>query len=49
MPDSHKEPHRWCNGYALAWSAVDRGSQPRLGHTTDYKIGICCSPLSTLH
>jgi hypothetical protein len=26
----------------LASSAVDRGFQPRLGQTKDYKIGICC-------
>ena len=23
-------------------SAVDRGVEPRLGQTKDYKIGICC-------
>ena len=23
-------------------SAVDRGFEPRSGHTKDYKIGICC-------
>ena len=26
----------------LVSSAVDRGFQPRLGQTKDYKIGICC-------
>ena len=26
----------------LASSAVDRGFEPRLGHTKNYKIGICC-------
>ena len=26
----------------LASSAVDRGFEPRLGKTKDYKIGICC-------
>ena len=26
----------------LASSAVDRVFEPRLGHTKDYKIGICC-------
>jgi hypothetical protein len=26
----------------LAPSAVDRGFEPRLGQTKDYKIGICC-------
>jgi hypothetical protein len=26
----------------LALSAVDRGVEPRLGQTKDYKIGICC-------
>jgi hypothetical protein len=26
----------------LASSAVDRGFEPRLGHTKDYEIGICC-------
>jgi hypothetical protein len=26
----------------LASSAVDRGLEPRSGHTKDYKIGICC-------
>jgi len=26
----------------LSSSVVDRGSQPRLGQTKDYKIGICC-------
>ena len=26
----------------LASSAVDRGFEPRLGQTKDYKIGICC-------
>jgi hypothetical protein len=25
-----------------ASSAVDRGFEPRLGQTKDYKIGICC-------
>ena len=25
----------------LAWSAVDRGFEPRSGPTKDYKIGIC--------
>ena len=27
---------------ALASSAVDRGFEPRLSQTKDYKIGICC-------
>ena len=27
----------------LAWSAVDRGFEPRSGQTKDYKIGIRCS------
>ena len=27
----------------LASSAVDRGFEPRSGHTKDYKIGMCCS------
>ena len=31
----------------LAWSAVDRGFQPRSGQTKDYNIGICC--LSAKH
>ena len=26
----------------LALSAVDRGFEPRSGHTRDYEIGICC-------
>jgi hypothetical protein len=26
----------------LAWSAVDRGFEPRSDQTNDYKIGICC-------
>ena len=26
----------------LASNAVDRGFEPRLGQTKDYKIGICC-------
>jgi hypothetical protein len=26
----------------LAASTVDRGFEPRLGQTKDYKIGICC-------
>ena len=26
----------------LAWSAVDRGFEPRSCQTKDYKIGICC-------
>ena len=26
----------------LAWSTVDRGFEPRSGHTKDYKIHICC-------
>ena len=26
----------------LALSAVDRGFEPRLGKTKDYKIDICC-------
>jgi hypothetical protein len=26
----------------LASRAVDRGFEPRSGHTKDYKIGICC-------
>jgi len=26
----------------LAYSAVDRGGEPRSGQTKDYKIGICC-------
>ena len=26
----------------LASSAVDRGFEPRLGQTKDYKIGTCC-------
>ena len=26
----------------LVSSAVDRGFEPRSGHTKDYKIGICC-------
>jgi hypothetical protein len=26
----------------LALSAVDRGLEPRLGKTEDYKNGICC-------
>ena len=36
------EPHRWCNGFLLALSAVDRGFEPRSGQTKDYTIGICC-------
>ena len=24
------------------WYIIDRGFEPRLGHTKDYKIGICC-------
>jgi hypothetical protein len=31
----------------LASSVVDRGFEPRSGHTEDYKIGICC--LSAKH
>jgi hypothetical protein len=31
----------------LASSAVDRGFEPRLGQSKDYKIGICC--FSTKH
>jgi hypothetical protein len=31
----------------LASSAIDRGFEPRLGQTKDYKIGICC--FSTKH
>ena len=31
----------------LTSSAVDRGFELRLGHTKDYKIGICCFSLST--
>ena len=30
-------PYRWCNGFV-----VDCGSEPRLGKTKYYKIGICC-------
>ena len=26
----------------LAYSAVDRGVEPRSGQTKDYDIGICC-------
>ena len=26
----------------VALSEVDSGSEPRLGQTKDYKIGICC-------
>ena len=26
----------------LAFNAVDRGFEPRLAKTKDYKIGICC-------
>ena len=26
----------------LASSVVDRGFEPRSGHTKDYEIGICC-------
>jgi hypothetical protein len=26
----------------LALGAVDRGFDPRSGHTRDYEIGICC-------
>jgi hypothetical protein len=26
----------------LTSSAVDRGFEPRSGHTEDYTIGICC-------
>jgi hypothetical protein len=26
----------------LSLSAVERGFDPRLGQTKDYKIGICC-------
>jgi hypothetical protein len=26
----------------LAWTSVDRGFEPLLGKTKDYKIGICC-------
>ena len=26
----------------MSSSAVDRGFEPRLGQTKDYKIGICC-------
>ena len=29
-------------GSVLASSAVDRGFDPRLGQTKDYKSGICC-------
>ena len=29
----------------LASSAIDRRFETRLGHTKDYKIGICCSVL----
>ena len=25
----------------LTWSVVDRGFEPWLGHTKDYKIGMC--------
>ena len=31
----------------LASSVVDRGFEPRSGHTEDYKIGMCC--LSAKH
>ena len=31
----------------LASSVVDRGFEPRLDHTKDYKIGMCC--LSAKH
>ena len=33
----------------LASSAVDRGFEPRMGQTKDYKIGIVASPLSMQH
>ena len=26
----------------IALRAVDRGFEPRLGQTKDYKIGVCC-------
>jgi hypothetical protein len=31
----------------ISLSAVDRGFEPRLGQTKDYKAGICC--FSTKH
>ena len=31
----------------LSSSAVDCGFESRSGQIKDYKIGICCSPLST--
>jgi hypothetical protein len=31
----------------LAFSAEDCGFEPRAGQTKEYKIGICCSPLTT--
>jgi hypothetical protein len=30
-------------------SAVDSGFESRSSQTKDYKIGMCCSPLSTQH
>jgi hypothetical protein len=34
----------------LVSSAVDRGFEPLLGQTKDYKIGICCfSAISLFH
>ena len=36
------QQHRWYNGSMLASIAVDRGYEPRLGQTKDYKICICC-------
>ena len=41
------QQHRWYNGSMLASSVVDRGFEPRLGQTKDYKISICC--FSTKH
>ena len=36
-------------GCVIAWSAEDRGSDPRPGETKDIKIGICCFTLSAQH
>ena len=33
----------------FAFSAVDRGFESRSSQTKDYKIGMCCSSLSTHH
>ena len=38
---NYDQPCRWRRVRALAWSAVDRGFEPRSGQTKVYKIGIC--------